>query len=329
MRLKTGKLLTSLAFTAGLLALGTTPGLADDSYPSRDVRMVVPFPPGGSVDYIARIVIPEFAEKLGANVFIENKGGASGAIGTAYTARAKPDGYTLLMVFDTHAVNQHINKDLAYDTFESFDYITGMTSAPMVLATRKDFPADTLEDMIAYAKDNPGEVTYGSSGVGGSNHLTALSFSNAAQIDTLHIPYKGGGPMLTAVMADEVDFVVTTFPLVVERIKGGQFKAIGMGSKERVEQLPDVPTINEQLPGYQAASWIGLVGPKDLPADVAKKINTAMRDALNSPAVKDRLEGEGFEIMAGTPQEFEDWVRARYDEAEKLIKSEGITANAN
>jgi len=322
--MKLQRLFTATALSLGVAALSASPVLADDNYPSHSVRMVVPFPPGGSVDYIARIVIPEFAKKLGANVFIENKGGASGAIGSADVARAAPDGYTLLMVFDTHAVNPYINKSLPYDTFKSFDYITGMTRAPMVLATRSDFPAESLPEMIGYAKKNPGKVTYGSSGVGGSNHLTALSFSKAAGISTLHVPYKGGGPMLTAVIGGQVDFVVTTFPLVVERIKTGQLKALGMGSQQRVRQLPELPTVSEVLPGYTATSWIGLVGPADLPPAVEKKINLAMNQALNSPAVRDRLVNEGFEIMAGTPNEFRSWVHDRYVEAGKLIKAENI-----
>jgi len=321
------RLITAATLATGALLAQGGPAFANDTYPSHSVRMVVPFPPGGSVDYIARIVVPEFAKKLGTNVFIDNKGGASVAIGTADVARAAPDGYTLLMVFDTHAVNPHINKSLPYDTFTAFDYITGMTRAPMVLATRKDFPADSLSGMIDYAKNNPGKVTYGSSGVGGSNHLTALAFSKAAGLDTLHVPYKGGGPMLTALLGGEVDFVVTTFPLVVERINTGQMKALGMGSAKRVPQLPDVPTISEQLADYSANSWIGLVAPAGLPANVAEKINTAMHEALNSPEVKDRLVGEGFEIMAGTPAEFKQWVKDRYVEAEQLIKAENIAMN--
>lgn len=325
--MKPNGIFAATVLTLGMIAGGTAPAFAEESYPSRQVRMVVPFPPGGSVDYIARIVVPEFAKKLGTNVFIENKGGASGAIGTADVARAAPDGYTLLMVFDTHAVNPHINRNLSYDTFESFDYLTGMTSAPMVLATTKDFPAQSLTELIDYSKKHPEKVTYGSSGVGGSNHLTALAFSKAADISTLHVPYKGGGPMLTAVIGGEVDFVVTTFPLVVERIKTGQLKALGMGSTERVKQLPDVPTVSEHLPGYTATSWIGLVGPAGLPPKVADKINQAMRDALDAPEVKDRLTNEGFAIMAGSPAEFRTWVMDRYDEAERLIKAENIALN--
>src|SRR5690625_4969902 len=188
------------AFGAVSLALTASMALADDvaSYPDRQVRMIVPFPPGGSVDYIARIVVPEFAKQLGETVYIENKGGASASIGTAELARSKPDGYTLQFIFDTHAVNPHIMDNLSYDTFEDFEYITGITSAPMVLATSPSFEIDNLPDFIEYAKENPDEITYGSSGVGGSNHLTALNFSQMADISTLHVPYTGGGPMLTA-----------------------------------------------------------------------------------------------------------------------------------
>lgn len=306
----------SVSLIFGASAIAT----AETNYPERPVRMVVPFPPGGSVDYIARIVMPEFAKQLGQPVVIENKGGASGAIGTADAARAKPDGYTLLMVFDTHAVNPYIN-ELSYDTFESFDYITGITTAPMVLATSPEFPAASITEFVDYAKANPGKVTYGSSGVGGSNHLTALDFSQKADISTLHVPYKGGGPMLLGVMRGEVDFVVTTFPLVVDRFKSGQLKAMAIGSDDRVPQLPEVPAINEILPNYNASSWIGLVAPTGVPEPVLKKIHRAMSDAMNTPEIKDRLVGEGFSLMINSPDEFKSWVRTKHEEAGVLVDS--------
>lgn len=309
-------LFCSFGLVVGMPATGKTEAV----YPERPVRMIVPFPPGGSVDYIARIVMPAFAKQLGQPVVIENKGGASGAIGTADAARSAPDGYTLLMVFDTHAVNPYIN-DLSYDTFESFDYITGITSAPMVLVTSPEFPAKDIDEFIRYASENPGKVTYGSSGVGGSNHLTALDFSQKAGLSTLHVPYRGGGPMLLGVMRGEVDFVVTTFPLVVERINTGQLKAMAMGSHERVPQLPDVPATGEFLPEYSASSWIGLVAPKGTPEPILKKIHKAMADAMHSPEVHERLTGEGFSLMISSPDEFKDWVRQKHKEAGVLVAS--------
>jgi tripartite-type tricarboxylate transporter receptor subunit TctC len=317
--------LPALLLSIGLMGASAQIAAASSSYPDRSVRMVVPFPPGGSVDYIARIVMPAFAKELGQSVFIDNKGGASGSIGTADAARAKPDGYTLLMVFDTHAVNPHLYKSLPYDTFKSFDYVTLMTTAPMVLATTKTFAPESLPQLIDYAKQHPGAVSYGSSGVGGSNHLTALAFSKAANIDTLHVPYKGGGPMLTAVIGGQVNFVVTTYPLVVERIKAGQLKAIAMGSEKRVPQLPNTPTVSEFLPGYGANSWIGLAAPKGTPEPVLKKIHTAITNALNSPEVHGRLTSEGFDVVPGTPEAFETWVREKSNEAATLIRDGGIS----
>ena len=230
------------------------------------------------------------------------------------------------MIFDTHAVNLHIQKSLSYDTFESFDYITRLTTAPMVVATSKQFKPQTLKTFIEYAKSNPGKVTYGSSGVGGSNHLTALALSKAADISALHVPYKGGGPMLTALMGGEVDFVVTTYPLVIERIRSGQMNALAIGSGKRVSHFPDLPTVDETLPGYRAESWIGLVAPKGVPAPVLEKIRTAMTDALNSPAIHQRLTSEGFNIVPDTPASFKKWVKEQSDQMGALIKDGSIVA---
>ncbi len=323
--MKIANRILSIFITAASVQLAIMPiASANEKYPERGVRMIVPFPPGGSVDYVARIIVPEFEKKLGASVFIENKGGASGAIGTADAARSKPDGYTLLMIFDTHAVNPHIQKNLSFDTFESFDYITRLTTAPMVVATSNKFKPKTLQAFIDYAKSNPGKVTYGSSGVGGSNHLTALALSKAANISTLHVPYKGGGPMLTALIGGEVDFVVTTYPLVIERIKSGQMNALAMGSDKRVSHFPDLPTVEETLPGYRAESWIGLVAPKGVPASVLEKIRTAMTDALNSPAIHERLTSEGFNIVPNTPAVFKKWVKEQSDQMGALIEDGSI-----
>jgi tripartite-type tricarboxylate transporter receptor subunit TctC len=295
-----------------------------DDYPNRPVRLIVPFPPGGSVDYIARIVVQKFSEQLGQSVIIENKGGASGSIGSAEVAKSKPDGYTLLMVFDSHAVNHHLYK-LPYDTFKSFDYLSEMVSAPMLLATAKSFPPNSVPEMIAYAKTRPDGLNYGSAGTGSSNHLNGLAFAERAGIKALHIPYKGGGPMLTATMAGEVDFVITTMPVILAQVReGGKLKALAVSSKKRVSQLPDTPTIAEALPGYEASSWIGLMAPAGLPKDVSAKVQNAMKKALNTPELKNRLTSEGFQIIAGTPEAFVAKVRTESDSLGKLIEKRNI-----
>lgn len=295
-----------------------------NDYPNRPVKLIIPFPPGGSVDYVARIIGQKFSEQMGQSVVLENKGGASGSIGAAEVAKAKPDGYTLLMVFDSQAVNQYLYK-LPYDTFTSFDYITEMVSAPMLLATAKSAPFNTTPELIAYAKSRPNGVTYGSSGTGGSNHLNALGVADKAGINALHVPYKGGGPMLTAAMAGEVDYVVTTMPVIMSQIKdGGKLKALAVSSKARVSQFPNLPTIGESLPGYEASSWIGLVGPAGLPKDVQNKVFTAMKNTLESPEIKSRLTADGFQVIASTPAAFLSKVRSESETIGKLIISKQI-----
>ena len=314
MTLKQVLILTIVVFNL-LLAKSS---LADD-YPNRPVRLIIPFPPGGSVDFVARIVGQKFSEQMGQPVVLENKGGASGSIGAAEVAKAKPDGYTLLMVFDSQAVNQYLYK-LPYDTFSSFDYLTEMVSAPMLLATAKSAPFNTTAELITYAKTRPNGVTYGSSGTGGSNHLNGLSFAEKAGINALHIPYKGGGPMLTATMAGEVDYVITTMPIIMTQVKeGGKLKALAVSSKTRVPQFPNLPTIAEVLPGYEAGSWIGLVGPAGMPKEVQTKVFNAMKSTLESPVIKNRLTSDGFQVIASTPAVFLSKVRAESDMLGKLI----------
>lgn len=316
---------TKIGTTLCAAALLSTTGWANaNDYPSRAIRMVVPFPPGGSVDYIARIVVPKFAEQIGQTVIIENKGGASGSIGAGEVAKAASDGYTLLMVFDSHAVNHHLYK-LPYDTFKSFDYLTQLVSAPMLVVTAKNFAPKSVPEMISYAKSRPDGITYGSSGTGGSNHLNALSFADHAGIKAMHVPYKGGGPMIAATMSGEVDYIVTTMPVVLGQVKeGGRLKALAVTSTARVPQLPDVPTVAEHLPGYEASSWIGLMAPAGLPKDVSLKIQTAMKKALDTPEVKNRLSSEGFQIIASSPEAFIKAVRAESETLGKLMQQRNI-----
>ncbi len=298
---------------------------AQSSYPDKSIRLVVPFPPGGSSDFVARIIAPKFGEFLGQNIVVDNRGGASGTIGGYDVARAAPDGYTLLMVFDSHAVNHHLYKSLKYDTFKSFDYVGQIVSAPMLIAGSRKLPANSLAELIQYAKANPGKVTYGSSGVGGSNHLTAAALSTLAGIKTVHIPYKGGGPMLNAIMSGEIDFVVTTLPVIVGQVKAGMMKPLAIGAKTRVPQLPEVPAATEVLPGYEATSWHGMLAPAGTPKDILARIHQALLRTLNAPEIKAKLEGDGFTIVASSPQEFLDKVRTESERLGRMIKESNIT----
>src|SRR5262245_15554043 len=205
------------------------------SYPAKPVRMIVPFPPGGTTDLIARIVQPKFQEHLGQNVIIENKGGAGGSVGAAEAAKAAPDGYTLLMVFDTHAVNHHVFK-MAPDPFKELEHISLMVTSPSALVAVTSFAPSNMRDIVAYAKANPGKVAYSTAGSGSSNHLAALLFEQHAGISLMHVAYKGGGPMIQALLGQQVQITFMSMPLILPHIKAGKVKAIATGGKKRAAQ---------------------------------------------------------------------------------------------
>ena len=316
------------ALVAGLAAalLAAAPLASAAAYPAKPVRLIVPFPPGGSTDIVARIVVQKFSEKLGGTVYIDNKGGASGMIGTAEAARAEPDGHTLLIVFDSHATNQHLYKNLKYDTIKSFDYITLMTVAPVLLTTPKSFAPGSVQELVAYAKDKPGALTYGSSGTGTSNHLNALSFADRAGIKATHVPYKGGGPMTNAVVAGEVNYVVGTVGGLLPHVRSGALKPLAVGSKQRIPQLPDTPTVDEILPGYEANSWIGLVAPAGLPKDVLAKLNDASRKALADKDVQAKYAGVGAYVVADRPEAFAAMIQGDVAKWKKVADFAHISA---
>jgi len=313
-------------FNRSLLACviaGFALGAQAQGYPTKPVRLIVPFPPGGSVDYVARTISQKFSEYMGQNVIVDNRGGASGIIGTYEAARAAPDGYTLLLVFDSHAVNASLY-DIKYDTFQSFDYVSLIGTMPMALVTSKKSGLTSLQAVIDTAKAAPGKINYGSSGVGGSNHLQPVAFARQAGVKLTHVPYRGGGPMITAMLGGEVDMVIGSLPTVIQYAKTGQANVVAIGSPERLPQLPDVPTIGSAVPGYVAQSWIGMMVPKGVPAPVFEHVQTALRKTLADPAVKAKMEGDGFQIANSSPAGFEERVRRESRRWAELIKAENI-----
>lgn len=298
-------------------------GAQAQSYPTKPVRLIVPFPPGGSVDYVARTISQKFSEYMGQSVIVDNKGGASGTIGTYEAARAAPDGYTLLLVFDSHAVNASLY-NIKYDTFKSFDYVSLIGTMPMALVTSKKSGLTSLKAVIDTAKAEPGKINYGSSGVGGSNHLQPVAFARQAGMKLTHIPYRGGGPMITAMLSGEVDMIIGSLPTVIQYAKTGQANVVAIGSPERLPQLPDVPTIGSAVSGYVAQSWIGMMVPKGVPSPIFEHIQTALRNTLADPAVKNKMEGDGFQIVNSSPAEFDDRVRRESTRWAEIIKAENI-----
>jgi tripartite-type tricarboxylate transporter receptor subunit TctC len=307
-----------------LALLLLVPSLAlAQGYPAKPVRLVVPFPPGGTTDLIARMVQAKFQEFLGAQVLIENKGGAGGSIGAADVARSAPDGYSMLMVFDTHAVNHHLYKD-APDPFKTLDHLMLMVTSPSTLVAVSNFAPNNLREVVAYAKANDGKVTYATAGAGSSNHLGALLLEQYAGVRMLHIPYKGGGPMVQALLGNTVDICLMSTPLILPHIQAGKVKAIASGGLQRLAVLPNVPTLAETYPGFEQISWFGLLVPAGTPKDVSAKIHGAMAKTLAVPEVNQRLTERGFDVRASSPEEFLRYVRGESDKLGKLIRDNGI-----
>jgi tripartite-type tricarboxylate transporter receptor subunit TctC len=293
------------------------------AYPTKPVRIVVPFPPGGSVDQVTRIIQTRFGEILGQPLVVEYKAGAGGMIGTAEVAKATPDGYTLLIAFDTHAVNHHLYKQ-APDVFREFEHISLIATAPQMLVAGSSFQANNLPELIALAKAEPGKITHGSVGSGSSNHLGALLLAQHASIKMLHIPYKGGGPLVQAMLGNQVDITFLVSTLVMPHVKSGKVKPIGVGSTRRMPQLPDVPSLSETLPGFEQLSWFGLVAPKGIPQGVMHKIQADISETLATPSVRERLVASGFDVVGSSPQDFLRFVQNESDKLGKLIRDNGI-----
>ncbi|MEK6244191.1 MAG: tripartite tricarboxylate transporter substrate binding protein [Pseudomonadota bacterium] len=315
-------LLATLLALPCIALVQSFPALAQ-SYPAKPVRIIVPFPAGGTTDLIARMVQAKFQEHLGQQVLIENRGGAGGSIGAAEAAKSPPDGYTLLMVFDTHAINHHLYKS-APDPFKMLEHISLMVTSPSALVAVTSYAPNNLSEIVAHAKANPEKVTYSTPGSGSSNHLAALLFERYAGIKMTQIAYKGGGPMIQALLGQQINITFLSAPLILPHIKSGKVKGIAVGGRTRMAQLPDVPTLGETYPGFEQISWFGILAPVGLPRDVVARIHRDTVRTLQSPEVNQRLVEQGFEVMASSPEFFLRHVQNESDTLGKLIRDNGI-----
>ena len=295
------------------------------AYPAKPVRLIVPFPAGGTTDLIARLIQAKFQEHLGQTLIIENRGGAGGSIGAAEAAKAPADGYTLLMVFDTHAVNHHLYKS-APDPFKSLEHISLMVTSPSALVAVTSYAPSTLPEIVADAKANPTKVTYSTPGSGSSNHLAALLFEQYAGIKMTQVAYKGGGPMIQALLGQQVNITFLSAPLILPHIKSGKVKAIAVGGKQRMTQLPNVPTLGETYPGFEQISWFGILAPAGTPGDVIARVHRDTVRTLQVPEVRSKLVEQGFDVVASTPEEFLKHVQAESEKLGKLIRDNNLVA---
>ena len=306
-----------------LLALVTSTALAQ-SFPQKPVRWIVPFPPGGATDIIARLVGQKMSEAWAQPVVIENRAGAAGAIGSEAVARAAPDGYTILMgTTSTHAVGPAVNPKLPYNHLTDFAPVTLVATFPNVLVAHPSTAA-SLQELIALLKANPGKYNFGSSGAGSSTHLAGELFKQMTATDINHIPYKGTGPLLNDLMAGHVAFAFDQITAVMSGVQAGKMRALGVASAERSAALPDVPAISELLPGYEATAWVGIFVPAKTPADVVARLQGDTRRIVQLPDIARRLRELGATALASPPAEFAEFVRRDTDKWRRLVATAKI-----
>jgi tripartite-type tricarboxylate transporter receptor subunit TctC len=289
-------------------------------YPSKPIRLIVPWPAGGTVDGVARVISQSFSAGLGRPLLVENRAGAGGSIGQAEAAKAPADGHTVLLVFDTHAVNHLLYKSLGYDPFKSFEHVSLIVTSPQVLVGATNFSPSTVAELVSYAKANPGKVTYATVGAGSSNHLNALLFANRTGIEMIHVPYKGGAPMMIDMVGGQVNVMFVSAPQAIPQANAGRIKALAIGSSRRIPQLPDTPTVTESLPGFAAQSWVGMLVPAGTPKDIVARLHAELTKALADPEVRGKLAAQGFDVVGSTPAEFLAFARTESDKWAKVIR---------
>ncbi len=312
------------------LAVAFAAAAGAQTYPGdKPVTLVVPFPPGGSTDAIARVLAQELPKKMGGNWIIDNKPGATGTIGAAFVKRAAPDGYTLFVSsLGPFVIAPHLIKGVQYDALKDLDPITVAVQAPNVLVVPAASPYKSVADLLAGLKKTPGKVSFASSGNGSSDHLSAELFWQQSGTQGLHIPYKGGGPAINDLLGNQVDSAFVNINSIIQHIRTGKVRALGISSEQRSPLLPEVATLQEQgVKGAEVQSWQAVAGPRGLPAEVKAKLQAAVAAALNEPAVKDKLLAQGFEIVANTPEQFARFQAAEFSKWKNLIESRKITAD--
>jgi tripartite-type tricarboxylate transporter receptor subunit TctC len=319
------KLLSRLSQAAiVLLALMST--AAADDYPNHPVRLIIPFPPGGSNDVVGRLVAKELSTQLGQQVFVDNRGGAGGSIGTEAAAVAAPDGYTLLVVSIAHAVSPALYT-LKYDPIKSFTPISIFATGPNVLVVNPEMPVKSVQELLALAKQKPGDLNYASAGVGSFQHLGGELFKLTSGVNIVHVPYKGGGPAMQDVIAGHVKIMFSSLVQTTPFIKSGQLRALGTGGAKRSPVLPDVPTIAEAgVPGYAADNWWGLAAPAGLPAPIAEKLYQAVQAALKAPELKAAFDREGAAVVEMSSAEFGEYIKTEIVKWGRVVKEGGIKA---
>jgi tripartite-type tricarboxylate transporter receptor subunit TctC len=293
------------------------------AYPARPVRLVVGFPPGGSADIITRIIAQALTERVGQRFVVDNKPGAGSNIGTEAVARAEPDGYTLLSVTVANAINPTLYSRLNYDQIRDFAPVASIDVVPNVMDVNPELPAKTVPEFIAYAKANPGKISMGSGGIGSSPHVAGELFKMMAGIDMLHVPYRGVAPATTDLLGGRLQVLFDTLPASIENIRAGKLRALAVTSKKRSDALPDIPAMNEFVPGYEADSFHGIAAPRGTPREIVERLNREINAAVSDLKLKARLADLGAEVFTGSPEDFGRYLGQEIEKWGRVVKFSG------
>jgi tripartite-type tricarboxylate transporter receptor subunit TctC len=308
---------------AAFAAIGALGSVHAADYPTKPVRWIVPYPPAGTTDVLARIVAQWLTEKMGQPFVVENKPGAGNNIGVEAVVNAPPDGYTMLLVNPANGINATLYKNLSFNFIRDIAPVAGLVRTPNVMEVTNSLPVKTVQEFIAYCKANPGKINMASSGSGTSVHLSGELFKSMTGCDMVHVPYKGAGPALTDLIGGQVHVLFDNLPSSIGHIKGGKLRPLGVTSEQREPSLPQVPTVGETVPGYEATAWFGIGMPKNTPRDIIEKVNAEINRALADPKMRERLAEMGGKPIAGTPEDFGKVIAAETAKWEKVVISSG------
>ena len=321
----TRRMLSSLAAAACALFMH---GAHAQSYPAKPIRFIMPYPPGGSSDILARPIANEMTRNLGQSVLIDYKPGAGSTIGADVVAKSPPDGYTIIMLLTAHAINASLMPSLPYDTVKDFASITLAATLPLVVVVNSQAQINSIQDLIKAAKANPGKLNYGSAGAGNTSHLAVEYFKTVVGIDLTHVPYKGSGPAVTGLMGREVDLMFDSLSSSLAQIQGGRFRAIGVSTARRSHVLPQVPTVQESgVPGFDISAWYGVFAPAGTPAPIVQRLNAEIINAMAAPKAKEAIESVGYQIVGSTPAQLDAHVKSEMARWAKVVKDSGAKLN--
>ena len=304
-----------------LLVIGA--GAIAQTYPTRPVRLIVGFPPGGAADILGRIAAQQLTERLGQQFVVDNRGGAGGLVATEISAKAAPDGYTLLFTSIPHVINPHLYKKVQYDAVKDFAPVVQFVTVPLMMAANPSLPAKTVKDLIAYAKSQPGKINYASGGSGASSHLAMELFKSMAGIDINHIPYKGTGPLITDLIGGQVGLTIASAVPLSPQVRAGKLRGMAVTGPKRSPSFPDLPAIAETVPGYEVVNWFGVLAPAGTSAAIVTRVNAELNAALGVSSIKEILRAQGADAVGGSADQFARIIRADFPKWARVVRESG------